>query len=962
MARLVQSREVAQSSTGLSKGQGVWTGSPMRRRVTRSQSRELEELRTQQAPRGSGGDDGEPSAGAGRRRWGTQSKGPVSGKGLDVVVEESPQRSAQKTGPQYGNQVIPETPEDEHNISGTTILPSEPDHDLDVDIMVEALPDLERAAANVLDFLVPGSADPVSIMSRAKQLRDPAGTQSRRLQRSVTNLNHEAKYFGQKSPLTYLDVEYIVEVSGLEDYSKPVLYKANCARFALRMLLATPGTESSPEQAISTIHDEFPSPFMANLVERGAQKSVDESYLEKETWQLALEIRTQYLIMQLEAHQNDDDFDPVEILTTGFFLDAPKDAPSDAERRFRGFNLERFTDARGELPSKYRSDVESRYDDMRVVLEVDGTIGALKGDYRWQKFVMQAARWIRKRCDEVNNDLKGQISSMDMHESFYAIAKSRQSISGTPALSTPSGRFSNRLSTTENTARRSATTSGTPQVSQPSSQARPPATASTNAQKVATPMSAQNPFHTVPEIIEPERSAPRVASVARDVLPPAATEGPSETRPQKKFRKYPFNNRDAIARMGQRRQELRHSIDASTSRRQSDPVRPNASEVVDQSAADRRQTVSAIPPRQRSADPAPPSEVQTTFDASRTLVNDETQVNDDTEAYEDTQLNDGNETHEETQLNDEHTTAEDTELFVCDEPLDISQHTENHPERSHSPPMNRSVPRPRRETGSTLAPPRMENNLSLPSSRDVWNMANSRSRATPEASNSSRPAFIDRQENAVCVSPVSQTSGPRSVERRPRGRPPKRRRETETVSESEEEYDTDNREVATERRRAEKPEQARQSKRARVDSGHEGAGDEAQVRHRSRSQEAAGSPVRTQTPSPQAENRQAMPPPVPKRRTRGWTDAEDRRLIRLIEEHGVSWTKIEDENTIQPEREGEARFENRNQVQIKDRARNLRIKFLRESQPIPKNFVDVTMKGVDKKKLRDQGIDPDRRE
>ncbi|KAI2931045.1 hypothetical protein CBS147320_2838 [Aspergillus niger] len=960
MARLVQSREVAQPSTGLSKGQGVWTGSPMRRRVTRSQSRELEGLGTQQAPRGHG-EDGEPSAGAGRRRWGAQSKGRVSGKGLDVVVEESPQRSAQKSGPQYGNQVIPETPEDEHNISGTTILPSEPDNDLDVDIMVEALPDLERAAANVLDFLVPGSADPVSIMSTAKKLRDPAGTQSRRLQRSVTNLNHEAKYFGQKSPLTYLDVEHIVDVSGLEDYSKPVLYKANCARFALRMLLATPGTESSPEQAISTIHDEFPSPFMANLVEQGVQKSVDESYLEKETWELALEIRTQYLIMQLEAHQDDDDFDPVEILTTGFFLDVPKDAPSDAERRFRGFSLERFTDARGELPSRYRSDVESRFDDMRVVLEVDGTIGALKGDYRWQKFVMQAARWIRKRCDEVNNDLKGQISSMDMHESFYTIAKSRQSIGGTPSLSTPSGRFSNRLSTTENTARRSATTSGTPQVSQPSSQARPSATASATAQKVMTPMSAQNPFHTVPEIIEPERSVPRVPSVAHDVLPPAVTE-PSETRPQKKFRKYPFNNRDAIARMGQRRQELRHSVDASSSRRQSDSVRFNTAEVAEQSAADRRQTVSAIPPRRSSTTPAPPNEAQTTFDASRTLVNDETQVNNDTEAYEDTQLNDGDETHEETRLNDEHTTAEDTEVFVYDEPLDISQHTENHPERSHSPPMNRSVPRPRREPASTLAPPRVENNLSLPSSRDVWNMANSRSRATPDASNNSRPAFIDRQKNAVRVSPVSQTSGPRSAERRPRGRPPKRRRETESVSESEEEYDTDDREVATERRRAQKPVQARQSKRARVDSGREEAEGEAQGRRRSGSQEAAGSPVRAQARSPQRDDRRAMPPPGPKRRTRGWTEAEDARLIRLIEEHGVSWTKIEDENAIQPEKEGESRFENRNQVQIKDRARNLRIKFLRESLPIPKNFVDVTMKEVDREKLRKQDIDPDRKE
>ncbi|GKZ38922.1 hypothetical protein AbraIFM66950_011496 [Aspergillus brasiliensis] len=952
MARLVQSREVAQSSTSLAKGQGVWTGSPMRRRVTRSQSRELEELRTQQAPRGGG--DGETSAGTSRKRWGTQSKGRA---GLDVVVEESPHSSAQKPGPQYGNQVIPETPEDEHNISGTTILPSEPDNDLDVDIMVEALPDLERAAANVLDFLVPGSADPVSIMSTAKKLRDPAGTQSRRLQRSVTNLNHEAKYFGQKSPLTYLDVEHIVDVSGLEDYSKPVLHKANCARFALRMLLATPGTESSPEQAISTIHDEFPSPFMANLVEKGVQKAVDESYLEKETWELALEIRTQYLIMQLEAHQDDDDFDPVEILTTGFFLDAPKDAPSDAERRFRGFKLERFTDARGELPSRYRSDVESRYDDMRVVLEVDGTIGALKGDYRWQKFVMQAARWIRKRCDEVNNDLKGQVGSMDMHESFYSIAKSRQSIGSTPAMSTPSGRFANRLSTTENTARRSATTSNTPQVSQPSFQARPSATGSANAQKVTTPMSAQNPFHTVPEIIEPERSVPRVASVTRDVLPPAATEEPSETRPQKKFRKYPFNNRDAIARMGQRRQELRHSVDASSSRRQSDFVRPNAPEVVEQSVTDRRQTVSTIPPRPRSTTPGPPTEVQTTFDASRTLVNDETQVNDDTEAYEDTQLNDGDETHEETRLNDEHTTAEDTELFVYDEPLDISQHTENHPERSHSPPMNRSVSRPRREPADSLAPPRMGNNLSLPSER----MADSRSRTAPDASNSSRPAFIDRQENAVRVSPVSQTSGPRSAERRSRGRPPKRRRETETVSESEEEYDTDDREVATERRRAEKPVQTRQSKRARVDGSREGAGDEAQSRHRSGSQEAAGSPARTQTRSPQRTNRRVASP-VPKRRTRGWTEAEDARLIRLIEEHGTSWTKIEDENSIQPEKEGEARFEDRNQVQIKDRARNLKIKFYRLGQRIPKNFRFVTMKKEDMTRLENLGIDLSREE
>ena len=77
MARLAQSRDAARSSAehwSTSKGK-AWTGSPIRRRVTRSQGRDLEGSRPQQH------EDGEASVDAGRRRGAGLGKGRVGGEG-----------------------------------------------------------------------------------------------------------------------------------------------------------------------------------------------------------------------------------------------------------------------------------------------------------------------------------------------------------------------------------------------------------------------------------------------------------------------------------------------------------------------------------------------------------------------------------------------------------------------------------------------------------------------------------------------------------------------------------------------------------------------------------------------------------------------------------------------------------------------------------------------------------------
>ncbi|PYH94087.1 hypothetical protein BO71DRAFT_441242 [Aspergillus ellipticus CBS 707.79] len=1015
MARLAWSRESAHPPTeGLGKPSKVWTGSPPQRRVTRSQSRELDESRLHRRESGEVDDEQTLLGDSGRPQWGEPSKGRVSGKGLDVIEESPPQSAQTPPHPRYEAQIIPESPEDEVNISGTTALASEPDDNFKHDLMIEALPDLERAAKNVLDLLVPASEDPVSIVNAAKKLGDPTSTQSRRLKRSTDNMDREAEHFGHH---TYVNVDRVSRLllsalteknDGLESdwRPSPVLHRANCARFALEILLAKPGPtlpksgpRSSPKQAIWNAEGQFPLPFMTNLASGDEGNSIGKSFLEKDTFKLALEIRTQYLIMQLEEHQSDVEFDPLAILIQGFFLEVPEDYPEDAEPRVRGFNLDAFRGPDGELPSTYRNDVEERFNDMRLLLEEDDTfdIEVFKGAYRWHRFLLRAVQWIRKRNDEISNDATAQRSAEDVKERFFAKPKSRHSLGSTLGFSSPSSqRFGGRLSTVE---RLTSTPLNTRRILQPSSRMKDPASAQKTAAPSATPsathsttpsatppatqnnlvgsprpvvpersdrMSAppsavKSTSRTLPDVTEPERITQSAAPETRGPVSETVTHAPKEQKPasrtseparapeRRKSFKPSLLNQTHIKRMAELQRQLRASTGSSDPRR-SDLVRSNPPEAREQASSGRGQAVPASAQQSNASSSTQPLETHTTFDASRTLVNDDTEVIDNSGVNDDTWEN------------------EETEIFVNDETLDISAHTESHVERSHSPPMSRSVSRPRQEPASTQAPPRTDNDLSLPSSQEVWNMAQNLVRPSMGAPSSSRLAFIDRQENAVRISPVSQ-GDPGSTKRK-RGRPPKRRRpSTESDrSSSDDGFDTDDREVATERRRAEKPAQPPQ-KRARTNNDEDEDQDRPVSRESAESTEVAqAAPHRDeveQTPPPpvviSAAARRRTPQAARGRKANGWSSAEDARLIRLIEQYSTSWVKIESENSIQPELPGEARFE-KGQVNIKDRARNLKIKFYREGLPIPKNFAYVTMKKTDYMRLEANGIDLSRAE
>lgn len=350
-------------------------------------------------------------------------------------MEESPVRSPAKSPRKSGarHHAAPDSPEDAANISGTTILPSEPDTDLDPEMMLESLPDLERAARDVLKLLVPASTDPVSIVNLASKLADPKNTQSRRLSRSKSKFESEASYFGSRS---YIDAERVSEsiYSALEnklggvanDWTpEPSVQKANCARLAIEVLLARAETDA-PRQAIQNIEGLFPSVFMNDVVHDGQLPPRGESSLEKDTFNLALEIRTQFLIGSIEEQQNDAGFDPDALLESEFFVEGlTEDVYDSSKAPLRGFNLGNFGGAAGYLPSRFRDAAYDRFNDMRLLIS-DGVIDidGLKSAFRWSRFAMKTAQWIRKRNDEIDLQLRERRQAEDLKEEYFASPRS----------------------------------------------------------------------------------------------------------------------------------------------------------------------------------------------------------------------------------------------------------------------------------------------------------------------------------------------------------------------------------------------------------------------------------------------------------------------------------------------------------------------------------------------------------
>jgi hypothetical protein len=329
-------------------------------------------------------------------------------------------------------QVIPESPENHEghtNVSGTTLGHGDvvPGDSQVADKIVTHLPFLQQQATLLMTLLVPPDLNPDSFAAEAKRLSESSHPHRKRLKRYVEGLTDEL----EDSPLSR-DGKSLLNVSEARRLLTPIqldaaitnLHMTNCALLALNMFLPSMGTESH-SQVIQELDAQFPACLMNDFADSSSSRAIGASATSESTFNIALNIRTQFFIMELERRQQEPGFSPFSVLRQVFAMDlTPNEADSqDAPSSFRGFNLPGvLQDDDGHLPEhlpeKLLIAVSDRFSDLQEELsEWDSVdIDGLKKAYRWRAFERDLGRWICTRDKEIKDDVR-RLSERQAHTS-----------------------------------------------------------------------------------------------------------------------------------------------------------------------------------------------------------------------------------------------------------------------------------------------------------------------------------------------------------------------------------------------------------------------------------------------------------------------------------------------------------------------------------------------------------------
>ncbi|KAL9009190.1 MAG: hypothetical protein Q9173_005757, partial [Seirophora scorigena] len=324
---------------------------PRRSQRVRSQSRdisdgEVERKSKLQRKAKQSGVSVDRSAIPGRQRGGRPKQNDTTG-GLQALreVEEStplkypklPQtdndHSAQSnTGPGKIRQPSAQptkSPGGTSTFSGTTARISGSGHDLSAtraEDMIDALPDLFHASNKILDLVMPEELSESSVQIIKDQHSDLKSKQTRHLRRFVPNFQAQREVYGGDR---FIDVPATVRavlgVSKVNDVRPgpwrvdPVLYHANLASL-ITALVAQNGEDD--EQLMNRLDEAFPQAFVRFFVDDvTVDKVADGSALLRQSFELALEIRSRFFIDSARRLLNDSGLDPDELLGQVFYTE-----------------------------------------------------------------------------------------------------------------------------------------------------------------------------------------------------------------------------------------------------------------------------------------------------------------------------------------------------------------------------------------------------------------------------------------------------------------------------------------------------------------------------------------------------------------------------------------------------------------------------------------------------------------
>lgn len=299
-------------------------------------------------------------------------------------------------------------------ISGTTAQTSfsaQELSDMNSGEMLDALPDLCEAADRVLNFAAHHDTTSESLATIMRELEDSSSRARKTLARLSDSLQLHKRPFGNELYVNLsiglrglLGIRHIGNVRDRPWRPDDIFYKANLA-VMITGLLSSQESSSNSQSTVEKMERDFPSPFFSRLLDSrdSTKRSIGCSCLSSESFEVALNLRTQYFILLVQRHLLQPNFDPDLLLLQLFYETEDSLKGWDTEgMRIQDFGIEVQNAISGrinEIKEAFREDSQSVQTGQLVDLD------QLRHMYPWSTFIVEVLSWGKLRNSEIQAEI-----------------------------------------------------------------------------------------------------------------------------------------------------------------------------------------------------------------------------------------------------------------------------------------------------------------------------------------------------------------------------------------------------------------------------------------------------------------------------------------------------------------------------------------------------------------------------
>lgn len=279
--------------------------------------------------------------------------------------------------------------------------------DLKIDLIIEALPSLNTYSTEIISRF-PFSLTPEYITKWRNLLATPNSKLAQRMRYFGSHLKVSKANFGNG---VFINNDFILQkLFGTQapdvNSGKPdaIIYKANIAVLFESLLTRVPEREF-----MMNLDEAFPTPFMpAYYMEDG-----NDNETRHETFNLALDIRTQHTILLLQDFQGRDNFDPDHILAQIFYQDDGEKSTEEVlkkgnPRTIAGLTLVATDEQSDRIAERVDEIRQAEFDDTQAHATKEYVnLAELRRKFPWEAFLIKMIEWLQKRTTEHDSSIEG---------------------------------------------------------------------------------------------------------------------------------------------------------------------------------------------------------------------------------------------------------------------------------------------------------------------------------------------------------------------------------------------------------------------------------------------------------------------------------------------------------------------------------------------------------------------------